>query len=196
MATTRAFWAMALILLSAVLDLVTSLVLAVAHGDAGLLALAGLTAIVQVLTYVGAVVAFLMWIHRAVRNSASLGGYELRFTAGWAVGWWFIPFANLFMPYRAVSETWKVSDPSVGSTDRATRRRLSSGVVLVWWLVWLAAGVVGGALLRSQSGAPALELLASAADVLAAALAIYVVKELDRRQVVKHARLAGLATPG
>lgn len=193
--TTRAFWAMSLIVLTAAFDLLSSIVLVAAGGDQAMLAVGGLLAIVQLLTYIGAAVVFCMWLHRAVCNGPALGGYDLQFTPGWAVGWWFIPFANLFMPYRAVSEVWKVSDPSVGATDRATRSRLSSGPLPAWWAAWIVAGVLGRALVIGQAATSWLSVVASVADLVAAGLAIYVVKELDRRQVVKHARLAGLPNP-
>ena len=65
---------------------------------------------VQVATTVGnallvlAAVAWLVWQHRGHRNLARLGVRQLRFAPGWAVGWRFVPIANLWKPFQAIRE--------------------------------------------------------------------------------------------
>lgn len=85
-----------------------------------------------------AVVAFCVWLRRVTANLPALGASELRFTPAWAVGWWFIPLANLVVPLLVMVEAWKASDPRAGATDRATRSRLPAGVVIpIWWAAWI-----------------------------------------------------------
>jgi hypothetical protein len=60
--------------------------------------------------------AWLMWQHRAHRRLRELGIQDLEFTPGWGVGWWFVPVANLFMPYKAVKELWRAGDLPSGTT--------------------------------------------------------------------------------
>ena len=60
--------------------------------------------VVYLIAYITAVVLYCIWIHRANRNARALGTQGMRFTPGWCVGWWFIPFMNLYKPYQAVSE--------------------------------------------------------------------------------------------
>ena len=87
-------------------------------------------------------VVFLVWFYRANRNLRALGGSELRFTPGWAVVWWFIPIANLFVPYFATVEMAKASDPSVGATDRQSRAVMKMpGLILFWWVFSLTSGI-------------------------------------------------------
>jgi hypothetical protein len=50
-----------------------------------------------------------MWIYRANKNLGTLSGEQMRFTPGWSVGWYFIPIANLYKPYQAMKEIWRVS---------------------------------------------------------------------------------------
>ena len=50
------------------------------------------------------VVVWLVWQHHATANLWSRGLPGLRFTPGWVVGWWFVPFANLVLPYLAMRE--------------------------------------------------------------------------------------------
>ncbi|MCW1403046.1 DUF4328 domain-containing protein [Novosphingobium sp. MW5] len=74
-------------------------------------------AMIDTLTVVGSVaylasaVAIGMWIHRAHKNLYTAGYEGLEFTPGWSVGWFFVPFANLVMPFRAMKELIEVSCP-------------------------------------------------------------------------------------
>ena len=57
-------------------------------------------------------VCLLVWIYAVHANLPSLAGQKLEFTSGWAVGWFFVPIANLVKPYQAIVEVWKNSDPA------------------------------------------------------------------------------------
>ncbi len=46
-----------------------------------------------------AAVFYLMWLHRAHQNAVAISGEELILSAGWHVGFHFIPLANLVMPF-------------------------------------------------------------------------------------------------
>src|SRR6266436_5309609 len=61
------------------------------------------------------VLLFLMWVYRANKNARALGAAGMKYTPGWSVGWFFVPFAGLFMPYWVLKEIWQVSSP--GSDD-------------------------------------------------------------------------------
>ena len=101
-------------------------------------------ALASVGVYVLAGIAVLMWLHRVVRNNQSLGERYLRFSPGFAVGCWFIPFVNLVLPYQAVREAWGASDPELPWSTPDTRRRSgSSGLVLAWWLTFIAGSLAG-----------------------------------------------------
>ena len=52
--------------------------------------------------YLVSVVSFLVWLRKASRNLTLIGIKTPEFTSGWVVGWWFIPFANLFKPYQVM----------------------------------------------------------------------------------------------
>ena len=57
--------------------------------------------IVSLLT-LGTGVVWLIWQHKAERDLHARELPGLKFTPGWAVGWWFIPLAYLVMHYRCV----------------------------------------------------------------------------------------------
>ncbi|HSG66518.1 MAG TPA: DUF4328 domain-containing protein, partial [Gammaproteobacteria bacterium] len=63
-----------------------------------------LVGIFQIAIFIVGGILMLMWIHRANYNARQLGAAGLRFTPGWAVGWYFIPILNLWKPYQAMKE--------------------------------------------------------------------------------------------
>jgi hypothetical protein len=86
------------------------------------------------LVALAAVVVFLWWLYRANHNLRAFSGRTLEFTPGWAVGWFFVPVANLIQPYRVVRELWLVSH----------QRPARKGAEIVGW--WWAAFLVGDVL--------------------------------------------------
>lgn len=78
-------------------------------------------------------VAALGWLRRACTTVRELGAVGLQVTPGMAVLWFFIPFANLFMPYRTVGELWRAS---IHHEDWAVHR--PSRRVGLWWGLHLA----------------------------------------------------------
>lgn len=71
------------------------------------------------------------WIYLASSNAAQMVPSQTRIRPGWAVGWYFVPIASLWMPFKAMKETWAAS---VGGG------RLEAQVptwVNVWWAAWV-----------------------------------------------------------
>jgi Domain of unknown function (DUF4328) len=144
--------------------------------------------------FIALVVAFLLWLYRVMRNLPALGNAKARVehTPGWAVGSFFVPFMNLFIPYRAVREAWVKSDPAVHTEEDLVFTPPSpTGLVLAWWLSWVAMNFVAripAAFASSPKDvndlitASWLEVGADLARILSAGLAIQVVRGLDKRQ--------------
>jgi heme/copper-type cytochrome/quinol oxidase subunit 2 len=57
------------------------------------------------------IVVFLIWQNRAAKNTLALNTNSLSISPGWAVGWWFIPFASLVMPFLSINEINNGSKP-------------------------------------------------------------------------------------
>lgn len=55
-------------------------------------------------------IAWSMWSYRLAKNVRAVNDPEtaslLKFTPGWVVGWWFVPFAAFWMPLRVHQELW------------------------------------------------------------------------------------------
>jgi uncharacterized protein DUF4328 len=86
------------------------------------------------------IIVFCVWIYRANANARSLGAADLSITPGWSVGWFFVPFANLFKPFVAVKEIWNASksDP-----NEVTAMGGASFIVGAWWSLWIVSNILG-----------------------------------------------------
>lgn len=94
--------------------------------------------IVYLLIYLVTAVPFAMWIYRANVNSRGFGAHGMKFSAGWSVGWYFVPIGNLFMPFRSMREIWQISGNPHG-WQRVPVGRL----VYCWWGLWLGGSLLG-----------------------------------------------------
>ncbi|BCM18135.1 DUF4328 domain-containing protein [Mesorhizobium sp. J8] len=146
----------------------------------------GAIGIAQLVLYLAQAIIILSWIRLANRNARALGARDMQFTPGWAIGWYFIPIANLWKPYQAMSEIWRASS---GSADWKSAE--TSGTLQGWWAAWLVANALGRVSFRLSMKAqeiPELKnasIATTAADVASVVLSLLlleVVKEIYRRQ--------------
>jgi len=145
----------------------------------------------QYLLVLAGAVAWLVWQYRSqglVRSR--LRTPEVRCTPGWAVAWWFVPVANLWMPAVATAELWRASGGDDGSGTRWQARRLPA--FFRWWWALVLASAVFAVIARGQADpadAPFSDvrtnsvvlLLGSAALAAAGALSIAVLRSAQRR---------------
>jgi hypothetical protein len=115
-----------------------------------------------------------------VENVPALGGGTPSVSPRAAIGWWFVPVANLVKPYRIVADVY----------DRLAAIRPAAGrpAVPAWWLLWIAGSLTNNlarllflevstvADLRRQY---ALYAASDLFSVLAAVLAIVVVRRIQ-----------------
>lgn len=137
-------------------------------------------------------ILFLIWIYRAYKNLVALGPSDLKYSPGWAIGGFFVPFLNLVRPYQVVMEIWRSSAPEVrGSFGAAWKHEGSSLFIGLWWGAWLisrtldsmGAFMVFGARIGDQlSVATRFRLVTDVTSIVSAALAIMVVLKINTRQ--------------
>lgn len=93
------------------------------------------------LGFLATVVLFIVWFFKAYKAAQSRGGTGRRWSAGWAVGAWFIPFANLVIPKLVMNEIDRMSNPDAGPPPIDNRweglPRLQTSEW--WWAVWIAS---------------------------------------------------------
>ena len=151
-------------------------------------------------------IVFLRWFSAAYRNLLPLGATSRRFTPGWAIGAWFIPILNLWRPKQIANDIWRASEvdapPDQGD---AWRERPVSPLVTWWWAAWVAGGIVGNTVLRlsfrsdtpeALRDAVSADILALVLDIVAAVLAILVVRAVTARQELRADRLAAVGAQG
>lgn len=143
-----------------------------------------------------AAIAFLVWLHQAATNVRAFGHSSLQFTPGWCVGWWFVPFANLVKPFRAVKEVWKASDPdSVGTGyDDTWITQPVASLLPAWWAAWIISGVLDriSGKIESAQAAGVFGLLGVLASAVGAFLVVAIMREIARRQEAAWAKLEQL----
>jgi hypothetical protein len=77
-------------------------------------------------------ITFLKWVYRAYKNVQGFGAEGLRFSPGWAIGYYFVPILSLIRPVQVMSEIWRASyDP------RNWPRSPGSWLIAAWWTLFL-----------------------------------------------------------
>lgn len=105
-------------------------------------------------------IAFLKWIYRANLNCRGFGVEGMKFTPGWSIGYYFIPFLNLVRPYQSMKEIWQVShDP------RNWKAQSGSALLGWWWALWIFSNVLGQIVFRTSMNANTIEGLQASTGI-------------------------------
>ncbi|MBS1798098.1 MAG: DUF4328 domain-containing protein [Acidobacteria bacterium] len=160
--------------------------------------LIGLTVLLESLLRLLVIVLFLIWLYRSFNNLSALKAKHLEFTPGWAVGWWFIPFANLVKPFQVVRELWNESDPEFD--EDAVFGYAGGGtppMIGLWWAAFLTSNIAGriaDAVFNERGGRQdafsAVLIVASILQTAAAVLVLLIVKGVTERQEKRFEKLA------
>jgi hypothetical protein len=95
-----------------------------------------ISAMLYVVFWLVSGIVSLFWIYGVARNAKALRP-ALGVTPGWAVGWFFVPFANLVKPCTVVGE---IEASSRGQIDG--RYPKPSPLILVWWLANIFGNII------------------------------------------------------
>ncbi|MFF5450394.1 DUF4328 domain-containing protein [Streptomyces sp. NPDC012950] len=144
--------------------------------------------------YVATGIVFIVWFHRLRKNAEVWAGDLQGRKPGWAIGGWFIPIANLWIPRGIAADIWRASRWQPYAADGARELTLLNA----WWTFWVADMVVGRIGDQLYKGAETAEAYTAAAswslmgyvlDIAAAVLAILFVRRLTSMQ---HAKATGM----
>jgi hypothetical protein len=133
--------------------------------------------IVDLLALLTCIVLISRWIYRTNAN-AHLFSDGMTISPGWAVGWYFIPFANLVKPYQAMKETWLASH--YGSDWGAGEEPV---MIRWWWLLWIVTNILSNVTWRMENagaGRPAVEILDLINAGLNVALCLILIRLMQR----------------
>ena len=132
---------------------------------------------------VGSVVALLgllftailvgIWIFRAMSVAHRLTP-SLTISPGWAVGWYFVPFASFWKPYEAMREIWGGSFARQGWESEVHAPLLGW-----WWAFWLGRSAFG--ILTALAGT-AMMIPGAISSIAAAILLAEIIRQINARQ--------------
>jgi len=86
------------------------------------------------------------WLFVSAKINHLSGIKDLEISPGWSVGWYFIPFANLVMPYKSLKETFKASFNTEDWQDIKAPYYFP-----IWWGTWIIGNIIYNASLRIES---------------------------------------------
>jgi len=161
--------------------------------------------LIQFMLYLATAAFFLTWIFRAYKNLQAFNVRGLRFSPGWAVGGWFVPFLNLWRPHEVMREIWRASSPRAPVADeRAWKGEPVSPLMGWWWAAWIIGGVIGWIAFRPFGDSDpdtlqvqtVFQLVSTGVQIVAGILAMLVVSQVTGRQEEKNRVLAAGATGG
>lgn len=98
--------------------------------------------ILQVVTLFASYILVSMWTYRAMKNLHIIGDTNAEMSPGWAVGWYFIPFANLWKPFEGMLQIWRGSHHQAGESEKVP------AYVGWWWATWLIGNFLSNIAVR------------------------------------------------
>ena len=148
-------------------------------------------AVIEIVLYLPTGIVFLYWLHRSYRNLRELHVGELRFTPGWAVGYWFVPVLNLWRPKQVLDDLWRgTCEPIAPGTSKSALIALWWGLLIGGLIVSRVAGVGDLGTLTDLKRENALHLVAHLLELGAAVCLFRLIGVLTRRQEAGAERLS------
>ncbi|WP_237521979.1 MULTISPECIES: DUF4328 domain-containing protein [unclassified Streptomyces] len=133
-------------------------------------------------------IVFVIWFRRVRLNAEVFDAALQPMRPGWAIGAWFVPVANLWLPRRIAAGIWTAS---AQTHPDGSRRTVSNAPLNLWWTLWIVSTLFTWVASKNYEQAElspgladsvALIMAADALDIAAAALAIVFVRKLTRMQ--------------
>ncbi|MEW1908154.1 DUF4328 domain-containing protein [Kitasatospora sp. NPDC085895] len=121
--------------------------------------------------FLATVVVFLCWFRRCRLNAELFAPGTHKYSAGLAVGAWFIPGAMWWIPRRIALDVWRATSPTGGTW-----------LIDAWWAAWLAKTVGGAVALRLGARPYGYSPYDATAGIVAAILAVLVIRKVTARQ--------------
>ncbi|MCX4982992.1 DUF4328 domain-containing protein [Streptomyces sp. NBC_00572] len=144
--------------------------------------------------YVATGIVFIIWFYRLRKNAEVWAGDLQTRKPGYAIGGWFIPIGNFWIPRAVAVEIWRASRWEPYAADGKRELTLLNG----WWTCWIVATLVNwisGQMYKTAettgdyNAASQWSLAGFVLDIAAAVLAILFVRRLTSMQ---HAKATGM----
>lgn len=130
---------------------------------------------------------------RAMKNLHTIGSKFPEMSPGWSVGWYFIPFANLWQPAKGMSQIYNGTYHAVGEALP------TGGRLPLWWTCWLITNITANLSLRIggfDSGGIGIvsfsfDAISSLFGCLCAWALIRLINPIaERQELLKHGKVA------
>lgn len=141
----------------------------------------------QTVALVITAIGFIAWFLRVRDNAHILAPHGQSKARPWAIFGFFVPVVAFWFPRRIALDTWHASADGL----ELSRARARSGVIELWWFLWLLNQFVGRLVGRDLDNAESVTAIRSATgwviagdvlDIVSAAAAIWFVRSLTRLQ--------------
>ncbi len=83
------------------------------------------------------VILVLRWLYWAKQRAIALGAADVKYSPWSTVLWYFVPFAQVIVPYWAARELWRSS----AAASPLWRAQTVPQVLPLWWLCWVVANI-------------------------------------------------------
>jgi hypothetical protein len=151
------------------------------------------------------IVLSIVWTFRSTHNTRAAGRTGARWSPGWTIAGWLVPFLNLVVPYQAWSDLWRSSSTEAERGD-AWRRLPASPLVIGWWFLRMGGQIVLSAAvgvaifgdLTAHDARPLLiagHLAIAFGDLLGIAVVRGVTNRQEARQLAEPAPTASTGRP-
>ena len=86
--------------------------------------------------WIGMFVVTIVWMNKAHKTTQRLWRGSRKWTSGWTVGGWFIPFANFVIPKKVLNEIERIATaPRTGGVvGSGWRQESTSALGWLWWI--------------------------------------------------------------
>jgi len=131
--------------------------------------------------------------YRAMRNLHTIGSKFPEMSPAWAVGWYFIPIANLWQPAKGMSQIYNGTFAAVGETVPGESR------IAIWWTCWLLGNIIANVAIRISgfdnmgAGIPSFsfDIASSVFGALSAWALIRLIRPIaEKQELLKHGGVA------
>ncbi|HCO66828.1 MAG TPA: hypothetical protein DIT04_03600 [Dysgonomonas sp.] len=110
-------------------------------GYTGFYLLYTLTSFGYIIFTIISAVTFIQWFRRAYFNLHE-AGVPVNYSEKWAALGWFIPIANIFVPYRIMKELHTKTYGLLNQGEHHECRRPNISRISIWWALWIFTGII------------------------------------------------------
>lgn len=101
----------------------------------------GILNILMFVVYVGTAWTFIQWLHRAYNNLHLIGLRGLSYSPKTAAWCWWIPLANLYIPYQLVNEIWLEGKDHLKKMKWPAMNSFGFTWIGPWWIFYVLSSL-------------------------------------------------------